>query len=123
MRITEKKTNKQALQAAINSAGRVLATQTQGNVFVSGNLPNITLRCHDSSKSHARSAPSGRKTCSANWLAHKIFLDVLFSLRPNCHVRTSLATYKNAADYVKTHLATSSKEIRHCGNVTTFGAL
>jgi hypothetical protein len=106
MRITDRTKAPFQLAAIVQSAERVVSNASNGNVYAAGDLPNITLRVHDSSKDMARRATSGRRTIGATWNAHRIFLDVLFQLAPKAIVRTSLTTYRGAADFNKRHKET-----------------
>ena len=123
MRITDTTCTKAELRAAIDAAGETLKVQSNGNVYVSGNLPNITLRCNNSSGPMARRSASGRKTRGATWIAHRMFFDVLFALRPNVRAATALTTYHGAAEYIREHGRTAHHIVQSGGRKTCFGDL
>jgi hypothetical protein len=123
MRVTDKTSSTADLQSAVDSAARVVGRESLGNVYVRGALPCVTLRVRDSGGQWARRTATGRRTTGASWDAHRVFLDVLFALRPNARVRTSLATYKGAADYIACHRATYCHPVRHGGQTAEFGTL
>jgi hypothetical protein len=123
MRITDTTCTKQELREAIDSAGAILKAQSNGNVYISGDLPNITLRCVSSSGPMARKSASGRKTRGATWIAHRMFFDVLYALRPNVRAATALATYHGAAEYIRDHGKTAHKIVQAGGRKTCFGDL
>jgi hypothetical protein len=120
MRVTDRTATAAELKTAVDSAANVVGRESLGNVYLQSNLPNLTLRVHDSRGKMARRAPSGRRTVGATWEAHRIFLDVLFTLRPTARVRTALTTYRGAADFYSRH-----KETRRANwnGRTAFGTL
>lgn len=123
MRITSKTHTVADLESAIVLAGKNLAAESSGNIQVMGTLPNITLRAKSSSGPMARRHASGRKSNSANWNAHRIFLDVLFTFAPNTRIKTALITYKDAAHFYKAHPGTAAFIVKHCGQESAFGDL
>lgn len=103
MRITERG-HKAELRRALDVAARVVGRESLGNVYMQGTLPNITLAARESA------GKLGRRGRRASWEAHRIFLDVLFSLRPGARVETGLTTYRGAADFVARHKATERSQ-------------
>lgn len=123
MRITDRTCIKADLRAAIDMAGQAVSKQSYGNVYVAGDLPNITLRVYDSRGHESRTSPSGRRGKGASWESHRVFLDVLFTLRPMARVQTSLTCYRGAADFNKRHKATYHTKVGSMARPVSFGDL
>ncbi|NDD55382.1 hypothetical protein EBZ39_16230 [bacterium] len=71
----------------------------------------LTLRVTNSALPPARMSPSGRRTNSANWEAHKYFMRAVLTLIPEATIQTSVATYKGLADFEANHEAIADYQV------------
>lgn len=83
----------------------------------------FTLRVRHSRGPGARRAPSGRRTVSATWEAHRLVMERLFAIWPNATLVTAKITYRGAADFIARHASTYNHEVGSMCAPVAFGSL
>ena len=77
----------------------------------SRNAINFTLTVCDSSAQGSRRSNKGRRIAAACWHAHRDVMSAIFSQYPDARLKSALADYRGAADFLDTFEATGETNI------------
>lgn len=63
-------------------------------------VATFTIRTATGKSPAARTSATGRRINSANWEAHRVFMEHLFGLEPDARLKTAVADYQGKADFL-----------------------